>query len=137
MGTGLAIQAILSSIKLFSLNRIDSICNEYTELLNQSPELTRPTGKRETVKHSITHKIVTKGHPVFARPRSLAPDKLVTAKSEFAEMIKLGVIEPSNSDSEWSSALHMVPKKNVNNTRGGGYGFFVKTYFAHKIGRKK
>ena len=25
-------------------------------------------------------------------------------------MIKLGVIEPS--DSEWSSALHMVPKKN-------------------------
>ena len=29
---------------------------------------------------------------------------------EFDEMIKLGVIEPS--DSEWSSALHMVPKKN-------------------------
>ena len=26
-------------------------------------------------------------------------------------MIKLGVIEPS--DSEWSSALHMVPKKNL------------------------
>ena len=25
-------------------------------------------------------------------------------------MIKLGVIEPS--DNEWSSALHMVPKKN-------------------------
>ena len=54
-------------------------------------------------------KIVTKGHPVFARPRRLAPDKLVTAKREFDEMIKLGVIEPS--DSEWSSALHMVPKK--------------------------
>ena len=40
----------------------------------------------------------------------LAPDKLVTAKREFDDMIKLGVIEPS--DSEWSSALHMVPKKN-------------------------
>ena len=60
--------------------------------------------------HGITHKIVTKGHPVFARPRRLAPDKLVTAKRELDEMIKLGVIEPS--DSEWSSALHMVPKIN-------------------------
>ena len=49
---------------------------------------------------------------MFARPRRLAPDKLVTAKREFDDMIKLGVIEPS--DSEWSSALHMVglPKKN-------------------------
>ena len=47
---------------------------------------------------------------MLARPRRLAPDKLVTAKREFDDMIKLGVIEPS--DSEWSSALHMVPKKN-------------------------
>ena len=36
----------------------------------------------------------------------LAPDKLVTAKREFDDMIKLGVIKPS--DSEWSSELHMV-----------------------------
>ena len=68
------------------------------------------TTKGETVKHGIIHKIVTRGHPVFARPRRLAPDKLFTAKREFDDMIKLGVIEPS--DSEWSSALHMVPKKN-------------------------
>ena len=110
MRTGLAIPATLSSIKPLSLNRIDSTRNEYTELLNQFPELTRPTMKGETVKHRITHTIVTKGHPVFVRPRRLAPDKLVTVKREFDEMIKLGVIEPS--DSEWSSALHMVPKKN-------------------------
>ena len=92
------------------VERVDTVHNEYTKLLGQFPELTRPTTKGETVKHSITHKIVTKGHPVFARPRRLAPDKLVTAKLEFDDMIKLGVIEPS--DSEWSSALHMVPKKN-------------------------
>ena len=110
MRTGLAIAASLSSIKPLSLNRVDTVQNEYTKLLGQFPELTRPTTKGETVKHGITHKIVTKGHPVFARPRRLAPDKLVTAKREFDEMIKLGVIEPS--DSEWSSALHMVPKKN-------------------------
>ena len=78
-------------------------------MLGQFPELTWPTTKGEPVKHGITHKIVTKGHPVFARPRRLAPDKLVTAKREFDDMIKLGVNEPS--DSEWSSALHMVPKK--------------------------
>ena len=46
------------------------------------------------MKHTITHKKVTKGHPVVARPRRLAPDKLVTAKREFDEMIELGVIEP-------------------------------------------
>ena len=110
MRTGLAIPASLSSIRPLSLNRVDTVNNEYTKLLGQFPELTRPTTKGETVKHGITHKIVTKGHPVFARPRRLAPDKLVTAKREFDNMIKLGVIEPS--DSEWSSALHMVPKKN-------------------------
>ena len=110
MRTGLAIAASLSSIKPLSLNKVDTVQNEYTKLLGQFPELTRPTTKGETGKHGITHKIVTKGHPVFARPRRLAPDKLVTAKREFDEMIKLGVIEPS--DSEWSSALHMVPKKN-------------------------
>ena len=99
MRTGLAIPATLSSIKPLSLNQKDSTCNKYTELLNQFPELTRPTMKGETVKHRITHKIVTKGHPVFARLRRLAPDKLVTAKREFDEMIKLAVIEPS--DSQW------------------------------------
>ena len=110
MRTGLAIAASLSSITPLSLNRVDTVQNEYTKLLGQFPELTRPMTKGETVKQGIKHKIVTKGHPVFARPRRLGPDKLVTAKREFDEMIKLGVIEPS--DSEWSSALHMVPKKN-------------------------
>ena len=92
------------------LNRIDSTRNEYTELLSLFPKLTRPTTKGETIKHGITHKIVTKGHPVFARLRRLAPDKLVTAKRDFDEMIKLVIIVPS--DNEWSSALHMVTKKN-------------------------
>ena len=102
----LAIQVTFSSIRPLSLNRIDSISNEYTELLNQFPELARPNAKGKTVKHGITHKIVTKRHPVFERPKRLALDKLVSAKCELDEMIKIGVIEPS--DSEWSSALHMV-----------------------------
>ena len=76
MTTDLAIQASLASIKPLSLNRIDTTRNEYTELLDQFPDLTRPTTKGETVKHGFTHKIVTKGHPVFPRPRRFAPDKL-------------------------------------------------------------
>ena len=81
MRTGLAIPATLSSIKLLSLNRVDTVHNDYTKLLGQFSELTRPTTKGQPVKHGITHKIVTKGHPVFARPQRLAPDKLVTASS--------------------------------------------------------
>ena len=95
MRTGLAIPATLSSIKPLSLNRVDTIQNDYTKLLGQFPELTRLTTKGEPNKHSITHKIVTNGHPV-ARPRRLAPDKLVTTKREFDDMIKLGIIKPSD-----------------------------------------
>ena len=66
MRTGLAISASLSLITPSSLNRVDAVHNDYTKLLGQFPELTRPTTKGETVKHGITHKIVTEGHPVFA-----------------------------------------------------------------------
>ena len=99
MRTGLAIPATLSYIKPLSLNRVDTVQNDYTKLLDQFPQLIRPTTKGKPVEHDITHKIVTKDPPVFAHPWCLAPDKLVTAKREFDDMIKLGVIEPSNS--EW------------------------------------
>ena len=101
----MAIHATVSSIKLLSLNRIDCTQNEYTELLDQFPELTRPTAKGKTVKHGSTDK----SPPCFCAPTKACPDKLVTAKREFDKMIKLGVIEQSNS--EWSSALYTVPKK--------------------------
>ena len=46
---------------------------------------------------------------MFARQRRLAPDKLVTAKRKFEDMIRLGVIEPS--DSEWSSGPSYGPEE--------------------------
>ena len=48
MRTGLAIPATLSSIKPLSLNRVDTVQNDYIKLLGQFPELTRPTTKGET-----------------------------------------------------------------------------------------
>ena len=69
MRTGLAIPSTLSSIKPLALSIVDTVQNDYTKLLGQFLELTRPTTKGEPVKHGITHKIVTKGHPVFARAR--------------------------------------------------------------------
>ena len=76
MRTGLAIAASLSSIKPLSLNRVDTVKNEYTKLLGQFPELTRPTTKGETVKHGIPHKIVTKaGFPTMPEMPAIRPDE--------------------------------------------------------------
>ena len=55
MRTGLAIPATLSSIEPLSLNRnrsVETVQNDYTKLLGQLPELTRPTTKGEPVKHT-------------------------------------------------------------------------------------
>ena len=60
MRTGLAIPASLSSLRPLLLNRVDTVHNEYTKLLGQFPELTRPMTKGETVKHGITHNLSKK-----------------------------------------------------------------------------
>ena len=70
------------------------------------------------VKHDVTHHIETKGPPVAARPRRLAADKLGIARNEFDHMLDLGIIRPSSSN--WSSPLHMVPKKTPGDWRPCG-----------------
>jgi len=47
--------------------------------------------------------------PVHARPRRLAPDRFKAAKGKFEHMMRLGIVEPS--DSEFASPIHMVLKK--------------------------
>ncbi|XP_053611994.1 3-galactosyl-N-acetylglucosaminide 4-alpha-L-fucosyltransferase FUT3-like [Plodia interpunctella] len=42
-------------------------------------------------------------------PRRLAPDKLKIAREEFQAMLAIGTVRPS--ESPWSSALHLAPKK--------------------------
>ena len=81
----------------------------YDTILSEFPDISQPIFKDCPVKHDVTHRIVTDGPPVFARPRRLAPDKLSVAKDEFSHLLDLGIVEAS--DSSWSSPLHMVPKK--------------------------
>ena len=80
------------------------------ELFAEFPDLARPSGVRREVRHNTVHHInTTPGPPVSCRPRRLAPDRLAIAKTEFDAMLKDGTTR--RSDSSWSSALHLVPKK--------------------------
>ena len=73
------------------------------------PDVTSPSPGPTTVKHNVTHHIVTKGPPVFQRPRRLTPGRASIARAEFEKMRQQGVLRPSSSS--WASPLHMVPKK--------------------------
>lgn len=80
------------------------------EVLQEFPDLTRPTGQPRDIRHSTVHYIrTTSGPPVSCRPRRLAPDRLKIAKAEFDFMLREGTAR--RSESPWSSALHLVPKK--------------------------
>lgn len=70
------------------------------------------------MKHTITHHIVTKGPPVFARARCLAGSRYAIACREFEHMLELGIVRPSSSN--YTSALHMLPKKDPDDWRPCG-----------------
>ena len=82
---------------------------EYDALMAEFPSVTRPCLPPQPVKHSVTHHINTTGPPVHASARRLPPDRLHIARQEFEHMLEQDIIQPSNS--QWSSPLHMVPKK--------------------------
>ena len=90
----------------------------YDAILSEFPQITQPVYKDDPTNHDVTHCIVTNGQPVVARPRRLAPDRLRIAKEEFNHMMDLGIIQPS--DSNWSSPLHLVPKKTPGDWRPCG-----------------
>jgi hypothetical protein len=57
----------------------------------------------------VKHVIETFGRPVFSKVRRLDAEKLRCAKAEFEKLEAAGIIRRSNS--AWSSALHLVKKK--------------------------
>jgi len=103
--TSLTVQGIINHppsvspmfMKATSPSREDTLLHEY-------PEIARRAHRDCEIKHSTTHHIVTYGPPVAARLWCLA-------KSEFKHMLELITIQ--QSDSNWSSPLHMVPKKSL------------------------
>ena len=91
----------------------------YSALLSEFPELTHVHNYNDSpVKHSVTHHITSSGSPVSCRARRLPPEKLKVARKEFEHMLELRIIRPSSSD--WSSPLHMVPKRTQGDWRPCG-----------------
>ena len=81
----------------------------FTQLLCQRPALMMPAFDCMQPTHRMEFNIETSGPPIFARPCSLAPEKLAAARKEFELMEKLGILRKSSSP--WSSPLHIVCKK--------------------------
>lgn len=108
--TGLTSTGRLQCISNYQ--EIKTIVNStpYHQLLSRFPSLTNASTAPKKAKHCVEHIIETRGTPVSARPRRLPPEKLEIAKREFQFMIDQGLCRPSKSN--WSSPLHMAPKKN-------------------------
>ena len=92
--------------------------SRFADILKDFPSITRPTYGDTPIKHNVEHHIITTGPTTAARPRRLAPDHLKVAKDEFQHMMDLGIVRPSSSN--WSSPLHMVPKKTPGDWRPCG-----------------
>ncbi|BHF70227.1 hypothetical protein SprV_0301327700 [Sparganum proliferum] len=90
----------------------------FRRLLAKYPTLTKSHFSDTSFPHDSVHHIKTTGPPVFSRPRRLAPARLAAAKAEFDHMLQLGIIR--QSDSPWTSPLHMVPKPNTDDWRPCG-----------------
>lgn len=90
----------------------------YKDILNKYNHVFCPYPKVGKAKHSTVHRILTRGQPVFSRPRRLHPVKLEAAKREFEYMLEHGICRPSTSN--WASPLHLVPKSSGNEFRPTG-----------------
>ena len=116
--TNMSVSGIMSQSRTLSPVLVKASVSQYETLLADYPELSHPVYRSTNIKHNITHCIETTGPPVAARPRRLAPDRLPIAKAEFYHMLELGIVRQSNSS--WSSPLHMVPKSTPGDWRPCG-----------------
>ena len=116
--TFLSVHGTVSKVCSVSPILVEPPKSEYLDILDEFPTITQPVTQERSVKHNITHHIVTKGPPVYSKPRRLAPEKHKIAKSEFDNLLALGIIAPSLSC--WASPLHMVLKKTPGTWRPRG-----------------
>ena len=107
--TGLSTAAATLSCQSLSLKVVEP-SNAFKDILSQFPSLTRPKLVPSAIKHDVVHRIVTTGHPVSEKhARRLRPAQHAAAKAEYEYLCEQGLCRPS--DSAWSSAIHVVPKK--------------------------
>ena len=99
--------SLITNIAVFAGNDLRPAIKD---ILQRHPNLISPHHINNANKSKIFHRIETgKSFPSFSKTRQLSAQKLEIAKEEFKKLQKAGIISPSNS--EWSSALHMVPKQ--------------------------
>ena len=84
--------------------------HQFADLLKSFPTLNQPYSASLSVKHYVMHHIETTGPPVHDKACRLAPERYCQAKTEFESLMRQGIVRSSSSN--WSSALHVVPKKN-------------------------
>ena len=78
-------------------------------IMDKYPNLISPHRNTSAKKTKVYHRIETGSNPAtFSKTRQLSAEKCEIAKNEFRKLLEAGIISPSKS--EWSSALHMVPK---------------------------
>ncbi|CAH8470151.1 unnamed protein product [Dicrocoelium dendriticum] len=96
--TKLGVDGVLSDAPIINpVIRIADAPTDYLSLLYEHPRLVRSAAELPPVTTEVAHHIVTRGQPISARPRRLAPDKLRAALAEFDHMLQLGIVRPSNS----------------------------------------
>jgi len=81
-------------------NDLNRILSEFADIFSETP------GKTTAIEHHI--ELQNNVKPVRCTPYRLSPDKSEALKKELAELLKLGIVE--NSDSPWASPIVMVPK---------------------------
>jgi RNase H-like domain found in reverse transcriptase/Reverse transcriptase (RNA-dependent DNA polymerase)/Integrase zinc binding domain/Integrase core domain len=102
--------AAASAVKRSPLiSALQQLSDSSRELLAEFPGILPVPGQHGTPLHGMTHSIETSGRPVFSKVRRLDAKKLRCAKAEFAKLEAAGIIRRSKSS--WSSALHLVKKK--------------------------
>lgn len=107
--TKLSTKGVPTTVESFGIRTYDAT-DEFSDILKEFQDITVPHDHKSPAKVNVSHHIITNGHPVFARPRRLAPDKLNIARKEFEYLVQQGICRPSKSS--WASPLHMVKKSN-------------------------